>query len=255
MSWLFSQALVEAYSGANCSGGGPFAPLSKTSMPQAYLHRDKTTDGWSLSRYGMTFKPLTADHGEAVLTLYLAAFPVRISARLAKGLGSMDGDLDYGLKCQGSFVKYNQDLSLWKTRQHSLLEGLDVFSETWPQWGTMRNGECWERIKLERRTDEIGSGFWPTPKAHEERAEKYTIETSYRHFMEKRQVALSQVVRDRRMWPTPTLAAQVGGKLNPNWVEWLMGWPIGHTDLKPLETDRFQQWLRLHGRCCAKGRG
>lgn len=22
-------------------------------------------------------------------------------------------------------------------------------------------------------------------------------------------------------------------RLNPNWVEWLMGWPIGHTDLKP----------------------
>lgn len=30
-----------------------------------------------------------------------------------------------------------------------------------------------------------------------------------------------------------------GGKLNPDWVEWLMGWPIGWTDLKPLGTDRF----------------
>ena len=40
----------------------------------------------------------------------------------------------------------------------------------------------------------------------------------------------------------------VGGQLNPDWVEWLMGWPIGWTDLKPLATDRFQEWLRLHGR-------
>jgi hypothetical protein len=39
-----------------------------------------------------------------------------------------------------------------------------------------------------------------------------------------------------------------GGSLNPNWVEWLMGWPIGWTDLKPLEMDRFRQWLRLHGK-------
>ena len=34
-------------------------------------------------------------------------------------------------------------------------------------------------------------------------------------------------------------------QLNPSWVEWLMGWPIGYTDLKPLETDKFhnvQQW-------------
>ena len=30
-----------------------------------------------------------------------------------------------------------------------------------------------------------------------------------------------------------------GGKLNPEWVEWLMGWPLGWTDLKPLEMDKF----------------
>jgi hypothetical protein len=27
-------------------------------------------------------------------------------------------------------------------------------------------------------------------------------------------------------------------RLNPNWVEWLMGWAIGWTDLKPLGTDK-----------------
>ena len=36
-------------------------------------------------------------------------------------------------------------------------------------------------------------------------------------------------------------------QLNPDWVEWLMGWPIGWTALKPLETDRFRKWLELHG--------
>ena len=38
------------------------------------------------------------------------------------------------------------------------------------------------------------------------------------------------------------------GTLNPTWVEWLMGWPLGWTDLNPLETDKFQQWLRSHGK-------
>jgi hypothetical protein len=38
-----------------------------------------------------------------------------------------------------------------------------------------------------------------------------------------------------------------GGKLNPTWVEWLMGWPLGWTDLKPLEMDKFQKWLEQHG--------
>jgi hypothetical protein len=43
----------------------------------------------------------------------------------------------------------------------------------------------------------------------------------------------------------PAQTQQAGGQLNPSWVEWLMGWPIGWTDLKPLETDKFrnvQQW-------------
>ncbi len=31
---------------------------------------------------------------------------------------------------------------------------------------------------------------------------------------------------------TPPLNSVVGGQLNPNWVEWLMGYPIGHTDLE-----------------------
>ena len=38
-------------------------------------------------------------------------------------------------------------------------------------------------------------------------------------------------------------------RLNPDWVEWLMGWPIGQTALKPLETDRFHEWLQQHGGC------
>ncbi len=36
------------------------------------------------------------------------------------------------------------------------------------------------------------------------------------------------------------------GTLNPPWVEWLMGWPIGWTDFAPLEMDKFQEWQRLH---------
>jgi hypothetical protein len=38
-----------------------------------------------------------------------------------------------------------------------------------------------------------------------------------------------------------------GGKLNPPWVEWLMGWPIGWTDLKPLVMDKSAFALPPHG--------
>lgn len=35
---------------------------------------------------------------------------------------------------------------------------------------------------------------------------------------------------------TPT---ELNGALNPTWVEWLMGWPLGWTDLEPLATDKY----------------
>jgi hypothetical protein len=38
-----------------------------------------------------------------------------------------------------------------------------------------------------------------------------------------------------------------GGQLNPTWVEWLMGWPLGWTDLKPSATDKSLSAQREHG--------
>jgi len=43
------------------------------------------------------------------------------------------------------------------------------------------------------------------------------------------------------------LPAQVGGQLNPTWVEWLMGWPLGWTDCAASVTDKFRLWLNSHG--------
>jgi hypothetical protein len=36
------------------------------------------------------------------------------------------------------------------------------------------------------------------------------------------------------------------GPLNPTWVEWLMGWPTGWTELKPLGMDKFREWQQQH---------
>jgi hypothetical protein len=42
------------------------------------------------------------------------------------------------------------------------------------------------------------------------------------------------------------------GRLNPQFCEWLMGWPQDHTDLKPLGTDRCHCAQPLHGNCSLK---
>ncbi len=55
---------------------------------------------------------------------------------------------------------------------------------------------------------------------------------------------------DRLDYTIERQAAESGetGRLNPDWVEWLMGWPSGWTDLSPLAMDRFHEWLRQHGK-------
>ena len=42
---------------------------------------------------------------------------------------------------------------------------------------------------------------------------------------------------------------EINGQLNPEWVEWLMGWCIGWTDLKPLAMDKFREWQQQHSEC------
>ncbi len=85
MSWLFSQVLVEEYLGDTFSDGEPSAPLSGNNTQQAYCAPDKMTKFSRLSRFGMTYKPLTESRGEELLTLYLAGFPAKTLAQRGGG--------------------------------------------------------------------------------------------------------------------------------------------------------------------------
>lgn len=312
MSWHYSRALVEAFWAANCSAGALSAQSSAIPTPQAYLSPDRMTAFSRLSRFGMTFAPLTDDLGAALLTWFLAGFRVRTSASQERAQASPENAADYGKKWPASLARYDPATSSWKTHQSSLLAGLDVFSETWPRWGMMRNGECSALSMPVLPTNEIGSGLWPAPrttgldggsnsrKAAKARGMWPTARSSdgerggrgdliqavrgnpnshYRLWQTP--VADDAVDRVRgkvnsrgepklsaevKLWPTPTVQdsknngapsqmerntkprnAEVGGSLNPTWVEWLMGWPLGWTDLKPLGTDKFPQWLHSHG--------
>jgi hypothetical protein len=79
MSWLFSQALVAEYSEASSLDGAQSAQSSGSHTQQAYCAPDKMTAFSKLSRFGMTYKPLTATHGEELLMSYLAAFHAKTS--------------------------------------------------------------------------------------------------------------------------------------------------------------------------------
>jgi hypothetical protein len=163
MSWLFSQALVEEYLGANCLAGEQSALSSGSHTQQAYCAPDKMTDFSKVSRSGMTFKPLMESLGEELLTSYLAVFHAKISLPQEKGQGLTESDQECGNKWQESFAKYNQNMSMWKTPQCLLGEESEQFLGTWPRWGSMRNGECFQQPKLGQNIEGKGSGLWPTP--------------------------------------------------------------------------------------------
>jgi hypothetical protein len=218
MSWLFSQALVEASLVDTSLVGEQSVQSNGKRTQQAYCAPDKMTDFSRLSQFGITFKPLTENLGEKLLMLYLEDFHVQTLVPQEKGQELMEKPLECGEKWRGSFAKFNLDSCSWKTHQCSLAGDLDEFSETWPQWGLMRDGECWEQRMLEQTIRGTESGLLlPTPTCHNSKEGAYPAE-----FKRK----------------TPSLATHCGGKINPQFTEWMMGWPIGWTDLKPLEMDK-----------------
>jgi hypothetical protein len=168
MSWLFSQALVEEYLPESCLDGEQSAPLNGSRTQQAYCAPDKMTDFSRLSQFGMTYKPLTESRGEELLTLYLEDFHAKTSAPQEKAQELTVNEAVCGEKWHASFVKYDPDSRSWKTHQCSLLGDLDEFSETWPQWGLMQDGECWEQRTLEQITNgtEFGLSVNISPPPH-----------------------------------------------------------------------------------------
>ena len=229
MSWLFSQALVEEYLGDTCLDGELSAQLNGNPTPQAYCAPDKMTDFSRLSRYGMTFKPLTESRGEELCKLYREAFLVRTYQPQEKVQELTEKEAECGEKWRGSFTKYDHVTHSWKTHQCSLLEDLESFSETWPQWGLMRDGECWEQIPLGLVTIEKEFGYWPTPTATDWKATG-KLETL------KRQGDKNGAGHQNR--PQYHYARKFDMKMPLAAQEILMMWPLGWTDLKPLEMDK-----------------
>jgi hypothetical protein len=257
MSWLYSQALVVEYLGANFSDGEQSALSSGNPTPQAYCAPDKMTDFSRLSRYGMTYKPLTDIRGEELLTLYREVFHAKTSAQRVRAQGLMENAAECGEKWHASFARYDPDSCLWRTAQCSLLGGLEEFSETWPQWGLMRDGECWEQRMLEQTIRGTGFGLSPdnvsafhTPNttgldggSNSRKALRARMEMlPTPKVQDSRHAKMRHLDESDDHWKSnlgEVVSAQVnGGSLNPTWVEWLMGWPLGWTDLRPLEMDK-----------------
>ena len=164
MSWHFSQVLVEEYLEENSLDGELSVPLKSNLIAGKCSCAGKTKGTCRLSRYGMTCEPLTESRGEDLLTWFQVVFLAKIYPQQERVQESMESEADFGLSLRESFAMYDRNSHSWKTPQCSFLEGLGEYSETWPKWGIMRNGVCWEQTMLEHRTGAKESGLLlPTP--------------------------------------------------------------------------------------------
>ena len=226
MSWHYLRELEGESLGDICSGGELLQPLKSKITHAEFYCNGKLMDSYLDSLSGTTFVLSMGNLGEEKSMLSQEVFHAKIFLPQEKVQDLTEKGQDFGEKWQGSFTKYSPDSCSWKTHQCSFLGDLDEFSETWPRWGSMRTGECYQLPMSEQNINETEYGLWPTP-------------------------------------TTPSGGGNCGGSgayknaikngthiphsINPSLYEWLMGWPIGWTDLKPLETDKFHFALQQHG--------
>ena len=244
MSWHYLREQEEESSEAICWDGERFVPSNGQTTLGWYCLPDSATESYHDSQSGTMCRPSTASHGEVESMSLAEDSLARTSAQQAREPESTVQDQECGTTWHGSFARWDRDSSSWKTPQCSLLEGLDEFSETWPRWGMMRNGACWDATTLVDLTSAKGSGSWPTPtKSDAKRCHDLKIESLGKRAM----------IPGAHWNLAEHVAAEYEGYPTPQFVAWLMGWPMDWTSLEPLETDKFQQWQQQHSGCFQAG--
>lgn len=240
MSWLFSQALAAEYSAATSSDGAPSAPLSVMPTPHRFWRNDKTMEPSQLSRFGLTCAVLTVDLGEALLTWFREDFRARTSPRLEMESELKVADQASGEKWLELSVKYDLTSSSWRTHLCLWDEALPWSSVTLPNWGMTLNGYVYRHPTAERPMSVTASGLLPTPRASMgphgvawSRARKGHHRSNLEDYL-------------AMLWLQEGNPEAPGLNPNPEFIEWMMGWPIGWTDLKPLEMAKFREWQQQH---------
>jgi hypothetical protein len=124
------------------------------------------------------------------------------------------------------------------------------FSGSWPKHGIVWNGSAFALPTLARRTNEKESSLWRTPTASECAGRSSLAPPNSAVRLSQQVATHGKIVRRALARPTPTardwksgtgatireghsppLTDVLQGNLNPSWVEALMGFPIGWTDI------------------------
>ena len=104
---------------------------------------------------------------------------------------------------------------------------------TWKESATPAGRLLFQLAVSMPRTDETECGLWPTPIANKVHPE--ITEQNRDQLAERDKANLEEVIAGK--------FGEQTGSLNPTWVEWLMGYPWGWTDL-PADSKRNPKTCR-----------
>lgn len=218
MSWHFSRGLVEDYLQATSSDTTLYALSNEMSTVSRFSCNGKMNEYFLVSRYGTTFARLTEDRGKELWTWFLEDSPAKRSLLLQEEETLLQKI--YGTKCVGLSERYALTLSLQKMYpKEPYYKRKMIFYKT----DTTPNTLNFQRKTLVQIMNGTDFGYLHTPT---------TIANFASPSMQKH--------RSCRNFVTAF------GKPSPANFEYLMGWPSGWTDLKPLEMDKFQLWQLSH---------
>ena len=275
MSWLYLPDAAGVCWPQNGCSDSKLSATSKTTLTESESSRPASgTASSTTPRSGETSRPSTGHPGVDAWILSLRASRASPSPSLASNRARMMSAI-CGPRQSELFGKHDRLLPSWRT--FPVLSHLDTslpFSTTWLKAATRRFPLLGlQLVTLVPITRGSASGLWPTPTA----GHGITGKLRKRRAIIKSGGHKSRLEDAVVMWPTPranpAMAARiteeaspdrypnletvlkkrdpsvVGGYLNPLWIEWLMGVPIGWSALQPLATCKFQQWLRWFGGC------
>lgn len=153
-------------------------------------------------------------------------------------LESTDSERDCFKKLSGWFVRLDRNALCWRTSQGCLMEGSERFCGIWPRSGSMLNGMCFRRVQLVPTRFANGFSFWPTPNTVGWRGDGELIALKRRVSTTQEFVTLSHraaISKRTRHWPE-SRGLKPNGTENPQFLEWLMGFPEDWTAVEDLET-------------------
>ena len=220
MNCISLQALVEASLQDKCSDTDVSGPLNWSPTRRPCLWHDKTMEASRLSRFGMTCEPLMDGRGQALLTSWLAGFRAK---PIARQLQAKTMQMISGRKCGGSWQMSLPGTSLPRTYRS---EQLTQRQTTCKRWATKSGAFPLPRLTWVQITFGADIGYLHTP----------TCTANY-------------AAPSMQKWKAARAFKAVFGRPTPVNHEWMMGWPLGWTDLKPLEMGKSRNAPQQPSEC------